>query len=540
MSFTRVSSALLLSLGLAACDGTPPQPDAGNPVPDAGPPDAGPPLACTDPTPLDAVRGDTVSVMFNTSMTETRPRDLGLQCGNVEAELRWAPQEVVALSVPGTGPVAVELDTVFEGDTDMDFNTVLQVRTTCEQVPQGIFPPTCFDDVSQTEFRSRGSFMANGGETYYVIVTGYSRPPAEQGTVDHGRVRLDVTLRENSPPTVTSNSPFWLALHDVVADVSGNDPDDPAMGVAMNFYDASGLLDIYGDGQATEDGDAFIAFFDPAPTTGDFDARVMVLGAIQANLATYLRNVRATRARLRVFDTAYAQSEPIDVDIREAATGLGESCDSDHLCRPQMSCVSGICAAAGAVGSACTGAIHLDVQPDGVPVTRTGSTGAGVGRFAPSVDCVADPAGALGAEAVYSVTVPDGVTANLTATTALAGTGSTDTILYLRSACADWGAELDCNDDRGGSDRRSAISASHLGPGTYYLFVEEYGGRGSGSAPHALQVTLTQVGTADGGMPDLDGGVPDGGPADGGVPDGGVPDGGVFDGGTFDGGPDAS
>jgi Ca2+-binding RTX toxin-like protein len=224
MSFTRVSSALFLSLLLAACDGTPPISDAGVDagLPDSGPPDAGPPLACTETMTVDGVLGDTVSVMFDTAMTETRPRDLGLTCGNAEAELRWAPEEVVELHVPGTGPVAVDLDTVSSGETDADFNTVLQVRTQCEHVPQGIFPPTCFDDFSQTDFRSRGSFMATGGQTYFIIVTGFSHPPADQGTVDRGHVRLDITVHDNAPPTITSGS-LILAGNDTLVGAGGSD-----------------------------------------------------------------------------------------------------------------------------------------------------------------------------------------------------------------------------------------------------------------------------------------------------------------------------
>src|SRR5687768_5364903 len=87
-------SLVCVSILAVGCDGSPvnPDPDAGREqdagtMTDAGY-DAGPPFACTEPTRLDAVLDDTVSVMFDTAMTETRPRDLGLACGNLEGELR--------------------------------------------------------------------------------------------------------------------------------------------------------------------------------------------------------------------------------------------------------------------------------------------------------------------------------------------------------------------------------------------------------------------------------------------------------------------
>ena len=339
---------------------------------------------------IDGVVDDSVTVMLDTAMTETRPRDLGLHCGNASGEVRWAPEQVIELTVPGTGQVAVQLDTVFP-ETDMAFNTVLQVRSACEHVPQGIFPPTCFDDVSQTEFRSKGAFTANGGDVVYVIVTGYSDPPADQGTVDCGNIRLDITVHANSSPTVTSGS-LYLALADTLIEAIGNDPEGNAMGVAMNFYDASGLLDIYGDGQATEDGDVYTVMFDTPPTTPDYDGHARVLGS-NVTLAAYLRSVHATRARFRVFDSAYAASDPLDVDIVDAMlVGYGESCDATNVCRPEMTCVLGLLRPRpGAVATACNNAIALDVPTRRHrTVTTDGARSAGDRQLRAQLDLRAD------------------------------------------------------------------------------------------------------------------------------------------------------
>ena len=498
MSVTRTSSSLLaLVMVLSACDGAvPADPDAGPPDggQDAGPPDGGPPLTCTETTRVDGVLDDTVTVMLDTTMTETRPRDLGLSCGNVEGELRWAPQEVIELRVPGTGSVQVELDTVFDGDTDADFNTVLQVRETCETVPPGVFPPTCFDDASQTEFRTQGAFTATGGDTLYILVTGYSQPPAEQGTVDSGRVRLDITVSASSTPTLTAGTLF-LANDDTLISATGTDSGADARGVALNFYGASGqLLDIYGDGEATEDGDVFLVFFEPVPDTVDFTGNAIVLGS-NINLTGYLRAVGAGQARFRVFDSAYALSEPLMVPIAEATlVGEGETCGGSVVCRPEMSCVADVCAATGAIAAACGAAIPLTVPLDGtMPLVHMGTTGAGLGNFAPSTMCVADPRGAIGAETIYVVTVPADTKADLYVTTNLSGTGMTDTIVYLRSACPDSGSVLDCNDDRASGDVQSDVDARDLEAGDYFIFVERYGGLMSGTIPHALSVTLRPV-----------------------------------------------
>ena len=52
---------------------------------------------------------------------------------------------------------------------------------------------------------------------------------------------------------------------------------------------------------------------------------------------------------------------------------------------------------------------------------------------------------------------------------------SYDTLMFLRSECADGGTELACNDDREPGDTRSRI-ATVLQPGTYFLFVDGYRG----------------------------------------------------------------
>lgn len=485
-------ASLACVLALVACDEPTPPVENDASQPDAGV-DGGPPLTCAATTRLDGVVGSTVSAMFDTRMTEERPRDLGLTCGNPEAELRWAPQEIVELHVPGSGPVAVAFDSSVEG-TEMGFNTVIQVRRECEAVPPGRYPPTCFDDVSAAEFRARGSIQAMGGDVLYFVVTGYSEPPAAMGTVDRGRVQVDFTIAANTAPTVTSGY-LRLANNDVLIGADGMDADGNVAGVAMNFLGADGeLLDIYGDGEATMDGSVFWAFFDPRITTTAYAGRAVVLSS-QVNLGPYLRGVGATAAVLRVFDQSWASSAALEVPIEEATlVGFGEACDDERVCRLPMSCsrTTSLCEVVGAARLVCEGGtvVTIDVPTDtATSTTLMGTTGAGVGQYEPSC---AEGMPSIGAERVYIVPVPDG-TFDLQVTTDLPGTGMTNTILYARSICPDSGTELACSDDIAAGNIQSSIEIRDRTMGVVYVIVERFGGLGSGTIGHAIRFTLRPV-----------------------------------------------
>jgi hypothetical protein len=280
----------------------------------------------------------------------------------------------------------------------------------------------------------------------------------------------------------------------VLIRAQGTDADADILGVALAFRGPTGaLLDIYGDGEATLEGDSFPVLFAPRVTTAAFDGRATVRGT-EVNLAGYLRSVGASAVVMRAFDRGYATSPPIEVPIEDATVGFGEACGPERICRTPMVCSSGgLCVLTGAAAAVCDGATVVPIAPptEGVLTTATisGTTGAGYGQFEQSC---APGAASAGAERAYAVTIPAGVTADLSATTDMPGTGSTDTILALRRTCGDSSTELACNDDLPGSTR-SAIEVRGLEAGTYYLMVELYGGTGSGSAPHELRVTLRPV-----------------------------------------------
>lgn len=509
MSLRSAFVLSILALGLAACDGGGGGDDAG--VGDAALPDAGQPLTCTVVTQLTGVIDSMVSVMLDTTMTEERPRDLGLTCGNPEAELRWAPQEVIEFTVPGpaTETFGVEFRSNLPG-TDMNFNTVIQVRDTCETAPQGRFPPRCFDDIAMDELRSEGAVTVAGGTVLYFIVTGYSEPPAAQMTVDSGVVEVDFFVRASTPPTIASAF-LRLVADDVRIEVTGNDPNADVRGVAMNYYGPDGaLLDIYGDGAATEDGDVFTVRFDSPVATGfDYTGGAWVRAA-DINLGPYLRGAGATRVRFRVYDAAWGVSEPFDADIAEAVSvGFGEPCDDMIFCRPEMVCTAGACAPSAPIAVMCDGATELAVAANpltAVSASTTGTIGAGMGLIGIAATCAADgsPTSGAGAEKAYKidVAIPN---FDLLITTDLPGTAMmTDTMVYVRSNCADSGTTLDCNDDIGAMNLHSDLELRDLTAGTYYAFVEIYGGVPMGTVAHEIRVTVRPL-IASGGACDMAG-----------------------------------
>lgn len=298
--------AVVLACALGACGTSPPATDAGAPPADAAT------YTCDRTMRVDGVMDAPVTVMLDTSTTPELPRDLGLACGNPEAELRWARQEAIEFHVPGSGPVAVRFDTTL-GITAPELNTVVQVRNDCRRIPVDRFPATCFDDANEIEWRSAGGVLANGGDVLYFIVTGYSDPPAEWMTITEGPIQIDFVVTASAPPTLSAGT-IRLVGDDVQIAISGSDADADVQGVALNFYDGSGLLDIWGDGEARENDDVFVVRIAPPPADTIFDETLVVRGTM-VNLAGYIRAVGATRAQIRVFDATQATSEPLDASI---------------------------------------------------------------------------------------------------------------------------------------------------------------------------------------------------------------------------------
>jgi hypothetical protein len=143
------------------------------PMGDAGPMrdtgarrDTGAPVAlatCSMPRMVTLAAGAPMTVTGSTAGGGEGP--LATECGNTMAATT-APQEVIAVQIPGTAPSVL---TFSMGDgTDATFDTIVEVRNDCAM--QG----ECFDDIDGTTTRSGGSVRVMGGQTVYLVVSGFA------------------------------------------------------------------------------------------------------------------------------------------------------------------------------------------------------------------------------------------------------------------------------------------------------------------------------------------------------------------------------
>lgn len=502
----RTVFALIFALGLVACDGE--EPADGGPGDAATGTDAGPTFVCERTIPLEGVLDEQVEVTFDTEMTDLAPQDLGLQCGNTDAETRWAPQQVVAYTVPGTEPVSLEFTTI-NPETTADMVVFVQARINdCGEIRAGRFPPYCWGPVAPSppampenaEWRATGQLQANGGDTVFFFVTGFSEISSQRPELtDRGTVRLQVTARPNEVPTLTS-ALVVLDGEDVRVEATGSDPNANVRGALLNFYDDSGeLLDIYGDGAASVENSVFeVRFDDPVSTGFDWSggAWVRSVPGMGTQLGEYLVANEIPTAMVRAYDAPNGVSEGMMVPIQTASiVGFGEACDAVTLCRPEMVCdpMSMTCGPSMAVSDRCTSApdVGLPAFVDtAVSATVSGNVRGEPAHFEPAEGCV-DPGAAGGGEVVY--TLDAFAPFDLLVSTAQPGTGATDTVVYVRRGCFDRGSELGCNND-GGGGVASELEIRDLEAGGYFIYVEELRQMDPpGTGAFELQVTARPV-----------------------------------------------
>ncbi len=441
---------------------------------------------------LDGVAGGSVGIDFDTTMTSTRPRDLGDACGNTAADIRWAPQEVVEFHVPGTGMQGVQFSTS-NAMTTANFNTLVQVRQgSCRAVPTATFPPSCFDDVSQTNLESTGGITVMGGTTLYFIVTGYSHPPAGEMSVDRGNVHIDFTVAPNTAPMLTAGSAVFSRGDTIIA-ATATDAEGPIAGYSMAFYHAAGQIDINGDGVANGDDVLTLGFDTVARAAPMYTGHSHINGMTTYALATYCHQaaVHCTEIGLRVFDAQYAISNELRVPALDAAiVGVGAVCDDLHLCADGLVCASGMCTVIPSATTECAAAMPFVIPTPTTAATmarNNGTIGTGTGVF--SASC----APTAGKEQIWQITIPAGHF-DLALTTDTTGTATgVDTVISLRSTCVDQTTELamGCNDDISGTNFRSHLTFRDIPAGDYFALVELYGG--AAASPYALQATLTPV-----------------------------------------------
>lgn len=471
---TKTSIAFLaVVLALAGCDGSPPaDPDAGpsdtdsgmTGTPDAGTRDSGPAPA----EGCDAARAITLTDGEQTITGNTTGMGTGVDLGD-ECAGEPTPQEILALTVPGTGTKTVTFDLAV-GTTA--FDTVVQVRpNSCESLTDAV----CFDDVVYPdESRSAGHFIAEGGSTVHLIVTGYSFPdePLEQG-----RWTMEIDVRDSAPAvTFTGGEAARIGGERYELSIDGGDADGDAIGVLFTLLDAAGEEIAY-------EGIAEIEWPFEESVEGQTtfeDAMIIVehAGFLEATTA-------ATQVRVAVYDRFGFTSEPMTLSIRNVTiVGRDEACNADALCGAGLECISETCQTPAATVAACEAATALTFTDDAV--TATGSVEPGTSNL--SGTCSAT--GTRGAENLYTITVPSGAY-DLIASTEADATGDADTVVYVQTECGNDTTEAACNDDvASGTTRSRAIVQDAAG--AYTIAVEIWGGAEAATA-YQLDVRLRPV-----------------------------------------------
>lgn len=454
-------AGLLLAACVAGCGEPPATPDAG--VSEGGTPidPAGPLPTCASPLVLEGVEDRTVIAELDTLGGLDGAIDLG-DCGPTDAR---PPQGVIAYRVPGTGDHAVTVSTINNG-TDRTFDTVLAVRRgSC-----GAFPATtsqlCFDDQG-SDRRSRGTLLAQGGETVYVIASGWE----SEGAVDRGPMRVEITARVNHPPAIESGS-VLVTPAGVRVEVRGSDEDADGWGVLVTFHGpARELLDTDGDGDA-DYADGLVGAFDRS-VTGALEWREtatlpMPEGAIGG----------ATEAWIRILDEPRAYSATdLAVPVRTGLeVGSGEACSPTRVCAIELECRDLTCQATPERAALCAAATPIVIETPTVGATSASAEGVlmpGDGSFTGSC------ASTVGRELVYRVDVPAG-RFDVLATTDVPGTSTdVDTVIYARASCVDPASAPEewCNDDIDlANNRRSDLELLDVPEGPLALFVEHWAG----------------------------------------------------------------
>ena len=181
-------------------------------------------------------------------------------------------------------------------------------------------------------------------------------------------------------------------------------------------------------------------------------------------------------------DCAY-ECEPDELDCFDGAVARcvvpDEGCPywvEETACGFTELCVEGACAARSA-GDFCVNATRID----GVSQTLTGDMEDGY------VHDYRGSCAGRGPDRVYSVSLDEPSAVTLSAT-------GYDTVLYLRTACADSDTEVACNDDGGGLPGYGSFLETTLEAGRYYLVVDSFN---NSVGEYEVEVVIEPVGCGD-------------------------------------------
>jgi V8-like Glu-specific endopeptidase len=151
------------------------------------------------------------------------------------------------------------------------------------------------------------------------------------------------------------------------------------------------------------------------------------------------------------------------------------TCCTDCGCEESMVCGRNACVPEPAAGDTCEDVAEL--RASGTYVVPGDTTAATDANLAACPDNSTAP------DRVYSITLDE-------ATWVDARVTGFDTIMYVRSDCADPITEILCNDDSGPPGQRGSRIAEWFEPGTHYLFVDGYG---TASGPYELEISFTPM-----------------------------------------------
>jgi hypothetical protein len=429
-----------------------------------------PPNSCDAPLDVVGIEGSPTVIDFDTRFgTGSAP----VFCGSAMVR---PPQFIIAYTVPGEGPRDLSLSTVND-ETPRTFDTLLLVRRGACRAESDV-NDACFDDGADGDHRSAGHYLAQGGETVTIIVTGYA-------LADRGTGRLVIESRATHPPHLEAASVWSLPDTSLLVSITGSDEDGDLTQAQLTLHASDGtLLDVNGDGAADPATDTLSASLVPPPTsTGTTTASGRVPTILHVLPSGALARVQALDA------LGNASAEIIEVtSVAAEIAGSGEACGGVRICDDGLECASGTCGVASAWARACAMARPVTLEV-GTPLDLIGSIPPLTSAIT-TFECMTH---SNGPEDVLAVSLPAG-RFDLLASTNAPGTAQTDTVLYALARCDDPVSFLGCNDDvlsGGGTTFTSAITILEA-PAALAIVVDTYA-TGPTAQPYELTLTLRPV-----------------------------------------------
>ena len=252
--------------------------------------------------------------------------------------------------------------------------------------------------------------------------------------------------------------------------MTGTDADGDLSHPQVTFVDAGGA-DVPQAGRI--DIDAEFAWPYSGEVSFEMGTELWVFELISGDDAT---PAGATGYRVELWDEAGHESNSLTAHWSDMVQrGAGEACSPvgfDDMCSGDLVCTGSpaVCTSRDTVASSvCAGALRA--LTSGVQVTVSGPRHFGgnvfQGSCSPTFDVVWP-----GPEEVFTLVVA--TRSHVVLTTSLPGSLGADTVLYVRSACADPASEIACIDDNSDTDVLSTIDVPSVEPGTYYVFADAY------------------------------------------------------------------